>query len=211
MRRIINTHLCVIAVMLTSLPALADAALYKCVDEKTKAVTYSGTACVSGNESKLSITENAIMDGAAAQREIGRRQMADQANQESRRCGASSSDIEHERQAENALLTAKNAHGVTDSSKSVKAAQANLDSARDRRNNPCDPGIAQQGRAARADAEAADDARRQRDRAERMAAARAADDRAERMAAAQAAEDRAARAADDANRKLDDIINKLRN
>jgi hypothetical protein len=73
MRRITRTHLCVAALLLSSLPILAEAALYKCVDEKTKAVTYSGTACVSGNENKVSITENAIMDGAVARREIARR------------------------------------------------------------------------------------------------------------------------------------------
>jgi hypothetical protein len=46
------------AIMLTWLPILADAALYKCIDEKTKAVTYSGTACMTGVERELGITNN---------------------------------------------------------------------------------------------------------------------------------------------------------
>jgi hypothetical protein len=161
MRRIINTHLCVIAVMFTWLPVLADAALYKCVDEKTKAVTYSGTACVSGNESKVSITENAIMDGSSAQREIARRNTTsgNQAGQASRQCGTSSTDIEEVRQAENALLVAKNAHSPDRIE--VRDARNRLASARDRASNPCDPGVAQRSAATAEAANAADDARRQ--------------------------------------------------
>jgi hypothetical protein len=40
MRRIMDTRLCVIALMLTWLPVLADAALYKCVDLRTKADSF---------------------------------------------------------------------------------------------------------------------------------------------------------------------------
>ena len=53
----------VAVVLLIGLPALAHAGLYKCIDEKTKSVTYSGTPCASG-------TESAIMDGKPAPREI---------------------------------------------------------------------------------------------------------------------------------------------
>ena len=50
-------------VLLIGLPVLAHAGLYKCIDEKTKSVTYSGTPCVSG-------AETAIMDGKTTQREV---------------------------------------------------------------------------------------------------------------------------------------------
>ena len=161
MRLITRTHLCVAAVLLTSLPILAEASLYKCVDEKTKAVTYSGTACVSGDESKLTITENAIMDGSSAQREIARRNTTsgNQAGQASRQCGTSSTDIEEVRQAENALLVAKNAHSPDRIE--VRDARNRLASARDRASTPCDPGVAQRSAATAAAANAADDARRQ--------------------------------------------------
>lgn len=53
----------VAVVLLLGLPALAHAGLYKCIDEKTKSVTYSGTPCVSG-------TESAIIDGKPAPREV---------------------------------------------------------------------------------------------------------------------------------------------
>lgn len=58
---------CVAALTFVCLPALAHAGLYKCIDENTKAVTYSGTACASG-------TESANMDGKTAQREIAGKQ-----------------------------------------------------------------------------------------------------------------------------------------
>jgi len=47
----------VAVVLLIELPALAHAGLYKCIDEKTQSVTYSGTPCISE-------TESAIMDGS---------------------------------------------------------------------------------------------------------------------------------------------------
>jgi hypothetical protein len=55
--------LLVAVVLLIGFPALAHAGLYKCIDEKTKSVTYSGTPCISG-------TESANIDGKPAPREI---------------------------------------------------------------------------------------------------------------------------------------------
>jgi len=57
----------VAVILLIGLPALAHAGLYKFIDEKTKSVTYSGTPCIPG-------TENAIMDGKPAPREIAGQQ-----------------------------------------------------------------------------------------------------------------------------------------
>jgi hypothetical protein len=54
-------------VLLIGLPGLAHAGLYKCIDENTKAVTYSGTACAPG-------TENANIDGKTAPRDVAGKQ-----------------------------------------------------------------------------------------------------------------------------------------
>jgi len=53
----------VAVLLLIGLSAFAHAGLYKCIDEKTKSVTYSGMPCISGSE-------NAIIDGKPAPREI---------------------------------------------------------------------------------------------------------------------------------------------
>src|SRR5690242_10316355 len=51
-------------VLCVGLPICAHAAQYKCVDEKTKAVTYSGTPCPSGDVRVLNIyTGPAHSDG----------------------------------------------------------------------------------------------------------------------------------------------------
>ena len=65
--------LLVAVVLLIGFPALAHAGLYKCIDEKTKSVTYSGTPCDSG-------AETATMDGKTTQRVVaGRPEEARQA------------------------------------------------------------------------------------------------------------------------------------
>lgn len=64
----VKTHVyCVAVVLLVWLPALAQAGLYKCIDENTKAVPYRGTACASG-------TESANMDGKTAPRDVAAKQ-----------------------------------------------------------------------------------------------------------------------------------------
>src|SRR5207249_11442559 len=63
-------------------------------------------------------------------------------------------------QAESALLVAKNSEHRT-GARAVRDAQANLDSARDRRDYACDPAVVQKAGTARAPTNAADDARRQ--------------------------------------------------
>src|SRR5947208_16654072 len=53
---------------------MASAQVYRCVDPKSKAVTYSGTPCVTGDQNKVSITENAITEGSKLRQENARGQ-----------------------------------------------------------------------------------------------------------------------------------------
>jgi hypothetical protein len=57
--------LCAVVLVFSSTVA---AEVYRCTDPVTKKVTYSGTPCVKGDERKVSITDNAIMNGAATKR-----------------------------------------------------------------------------------------------------------------------------------------------
>src|SRR3989442_14548351 len=59
------------------------AAVYKCSDPSTKTTVYSDRPCDS-DAKKLSITDNAIMDGKAAQADIARRRALDQQEQAAR-------------------------------------------------------------------------------------------------------------------------------
>ncbi len=58
----------------------AQGQVYKCVDTHTKKVSYSGTPCTSGEAKELAITDNAIMDGTAAQREVAKTKTGESAN-----------------------------------------------------------------------------------------------------------------------------------
>jgi hypothetical protein len=62
--------LCTLFLVALLLPIATDAQIYKCVDPVTSATTYSDKYCMTGNVTRLTVTENAIMDGVAAQREI---------------------------------------------------------------------------------------------------------------------------------------------
>ena len=156
-----TTHIsCVAFVLLLGLPACAYAGLYKCVDEKTKAVTYSGTPCPSGDVRTLSITENAIMDGAAAQQEIARRQMeVNQTSQGSVGCNVSPTASQTAREAEDRYRTVNNSS--RSSKRDVRDAKADMLAAQAMNDHPCNPEIAQQIMADKAASNAADKARRQ--------------------------------------------------
>ncbi len=179
---------CVAVVMLVCLPALAHAAgLYKCVDEKTKAVTYSGIPCMTGDVSALTVTENAVIDGRALEREIVRRKTAEQASQGS---GCSFDAIQSANaglaQAEDRAQWAdlhNNPHSQVISGKQKREAateaanaHADYDAAAIHASAPCDPGVAQQAKAAREAAEARINAANaaEEDRKARIRAANAA-------------------------------------
>ena len=56
------TKIIAAVLLLVGLPLLAEAQVYKCTDEQTRAVTYSGTPCATGDVKKLGYSNNAIMD-----------------------------------------------------------------------------------------------------------------------------------------------------
>lgn len=76
-----------IAGLLALAPFFAHGGVYKCVDPSTKAVNYSGTPCLTGDEQKVQITDNAIMDGHSAQRDIGERKIQDVYNAKAKAIG----------------------------------------------------------------------------------------------------------------------------
>jgi len=53
----------VVCFFLWSVSQFAVADVYRCVEPKTKAVTYSGTRCTASDAGKVSITAKAIMEG----------------------------------------------------------------------------------------------------------------------------------------------------
>jgi hypothetical protein len=90
-----------IAVLVTAIPLLVYGQVYKCVDPQTKKTTYSGTPCASGEAKALSITDNAVMDGSAAQREIARRKAEESADAATRASvGMERQQQEQQRQSE---------------------------------------------------------------------------------------------------------------
>lgn len=159
-------------VLFIGLPMCAEAAQYKCVDEKTKAVTYSGTPCPSGDVRVLNIyTGPSHSNGNGitteqANEHYGRinqekKAQADQSAQPSRQCEPSATASLEAQQAEDALRVAKNSESRT-GARAVREAHKALENARDRRDNACNPGAAQQARAAReARSTVEDDARKQ--------------------------------------------------
>lgn len=70
-------------VLLVVFANVVTAGVYRCTDPKTKAVTYSGTPCTSGDQAKVPITSNAILDGSRVSRNAQgqpERAMGDQSN-----------------------------------------------------------------------------------------------------------------------------------
>lgn len=55
--------------------------VYKCVDPKTKVTSYGDTPCATGNVSRLSITENAVIDSKDIYRDAARQQQQGAARQ----------------------------------------------------------------------------------------------------------------------------------
>lgn len=95
-----------VAMTLFAAPHLAGAAqVYKCVDPKTKAVTYGNAPCATGDQTKINTVDNAVMDGRSAQRELERQQAAD--SQEMSRA------VQQQR-ATNALQDAAAASAISD-------------------------------------------------------------------------------------------------
>jgi hypothetical protein len=162
----------VAVVLFIGLPIYAHAGQYKCVDEKTKAVTYSGTPCASGDVRVLNIYTgpgNSGGNGMTTEQaneyygriNQGTKAQAGRSDQSSRRCEPSAAANWEVQQAEDALRVAKNSENRT-GPRAVREAQANLETARDRRDNACDPAAAQQAPAAREAKRAAEeDARKQ--------------------------------------------------